>query len=100
MITTLWCYPQEAGISLNYTDTELISIFERIEKETGYFFLFNEKLINTAQKVTINAKDKIISNLLDELFKNTNIKYSIINNKIILSPDYLEFNKVVTVSGI
>ncbi|NLV19850.1 MAG: hypothetical protein GXY51_10260, partial [Bacteroidetes bacterium] len=73
---------------MNLQETELISILNKIEQESGYFFLFNEKLIDTRQKATVNVKDVTISSLLDILFKNTTIKYSIIDNKIILSPDY------------
>ncbi|MBN2862665.1 MAG: SusC/RagA family TonB-linked outer membrane protein, partial [Bacteroidales bacterium] len=86
---------------MNFTNTELIRILDKIEQESGYFFLFNEKLIDTRQKISINVTDMLISNLLDILFKSTKIKYSIIDNKIILSPDYLEFDKrQISVSGI
>lgn len=94
------CFSQESGISLSFTDTELITILDRIEEKSGLFFLFNEKLIDTRQKVTINVSNSSINDLLDNLFSYTNIKYSVIDDKIILSPDFLEIKRLSTISGI
>jgi TonB-dependent starch-binding outer membrane protein SusC len=86
-------YSQELRLSLNYTDTELGTILDKIEEQTGFFFLFNEKLFDSDQKITINASELSLNDLLDILFEKTNIKYSIIDNKIILSPEYLSVLK-------
>jgi TonB-dependent starch-binding outer membrane protein SusC len=99
-VSFLKSYCQNSGIALKFNDTELISILDKVEKETGYFFLFNEKLIDTKQKITININCNGINELLTILFANTGIKYSVIDNKIILAPDYLtNKQKSQTVSG-
>ena len=55
---------------------------------------------------SINAKDQLIDVVLDDLFSGTDVKYTIIDRKIILAPEYLSGETVVpsnsqqqTVSG-
>jgi TonB-linked SusC/RagA family outer membrane protein len=82
-------YSQKTRLSLNFSDTELTKVLDNIEAESEFFFLYNEKLLNTDRKVNINEDDQPITVILDNLFANTNIKYTIIDRKIILAPDYL-----------
>ena len=67
-------YSQEKRVSVSFIDTEITIILDKIEEETGFYFLFNEKLIDTRQKVTINVNNQSVDKLLEELFKNTTIK--------------------------
>ena len=82
-------YSQRTRISLDYSNTELIKVLDKIEDASEYFFLYNEKFLDTQRKVSIVAKDQLIGNILDNLFKGTDIKYTIVDRKIILAPDFL-----------
>ncbi|MFA5818520.1 MAG: SusC/RagA family TonB-linked outer membrane protein [Bacteroidales bacterium] len=82
-------YSQKTRLSLNFSETELVKVLDKIEVESEFFFLYNEKLLDTYRKVTITAKDQLISVILDDLFNGTDVKYTIIDRKIILAPDYL-----------
>ena len=82
-------YSQKTKLSFNFSETELVKVLDKIENESKFFFLYNEKLLDTDRKVNIDAKDKLISSILDDLFTGTNVKYTIIDRKIILAPDYL-----------
>jgi TonB-linked SusC/RagA family outer membrane protein len=82
-------YAQKTRLSLDYKDTELIKVLDNIENESEFFFLYNEKLINTGLKVSITANNELINKILDKLFDATDIKYTIIDRKIILAPEYL-----------
>ncbi|HDS07792.1 MAG TPA: SusC/RagA family TonB-linked outer membrane protein, partial [Bacteroides sp.] len=86
-------YSQKTRLSLNLDDTELSTVLDRIEQESEFFFLFNEKLLNTDRIVDIAANDQPINVILDNLFAGTDVKYSIIDRKIILAPDYLSRNE-------
>ncbi|MBE3084949.1 MAG: carboxypeptidase-like regulatory domain-containing protein, partial [Bacteroidetes bacterium] len=88
-------YSQNTKLSLNFSETELVKILDKIEAESEFFFLYNEKLLDTDRKVSITAKDQIINVILDNLFTGTDVKYTIIDRKIVLAPDYLtEVSKV------
>jgi TonB-linked SusC/RagA family outer membrane protein len=82
-------YSQKTRLSLNFTGTELVKVLDQIEQESDFFFLYNEKLLDAERKVNIEAKNQLISSILDDLFSGTNVKYTIIDRKIILAPDYL-----------
>ncbi len=82
-------YSQKTRLSLNFSNTELITVLDKIEKESEFFFLYNEKLLDTERKVSITEKDQLIGKILDDLFTGTDVKYSIIDRKIILAPEYL-----------
>lgn len=82
-------FSQKTKVSFNFSETKLVKVLDKIENESGFFFLYNEKLLNTDRKVSINAKNQSISAVLDNIFSGTNVKYTIIDNKIILAPEYL-----------
>lgn len=79
-------YSQKTKLSMDFSNAELVNILDRIETQTDFFFLYNEKLIDTNRKVTINVKDQGIEDVLKSLFAGTDVRYSIIDRKIILSP--------------
>jgi len=82
-------YSQNTKLSLNFSDSELVSVLDKIENESEFFFLYNEKLLDISCKVSITAEDQLINVILDDLFAGTDVKYTIIDRKIILAPDYL-----------
>jgi TonB-linked SusC/RagA family outer membrane protein len=82
-------YSQKTRLSLDFSNTELIKVLDKIEDESEYFFLYNEKLLDTQRKVSINEKDQLVGPILDDLFKGTDVKYTIVDRKIILAPNYL-----------
>ena len=82
-------YSQKTRLSLNFSETELVKVLDKIEDESEFFFLYNEKLLDTERKVSITENDQLIGKILDDLFAGTDVKYTIIDRKIILAPDYL-----------
>ena len=89
-------YSQNTRLSLNFSDAALVNVLDKIEAESEFFFLFNEKLLDTERKVSITANDQLIGKILDDLFAGTDVKYSIIDRKIILAPEYLNKEKDAT----
>lgn len=82
-------YSQKTRLSLSFSETELVKVLDKIEDESEFFFLYNEKLLDTERKISITANDQLIGKILDDLFAGTNVKYTIVDRKIILAPDYL-----------
>jgi len=79
-------YSQKTKLSMDISNTELVNVLDRIENQTEFFFLYNEKLIDANRKVSISVKDQEIEEVLTSLFAGTDVGYSIIDRKIILSP--------------
>lgn len=84
-VMALNSYSQQTRISLNQHDQRLEDVLKTIEDKSEFFFLYNKDLINVDRTVTITAKDETINAILDELFKGTDIHYSVANRQIILS---------------
>jgi TonB-linked SusC/RagA family outer membrane protein len=79
-------FSQTERFSFN-SNSELSSIIDKIELESDFSFLYNETLLNLDRKVKINANDQLITDILDKLFTDSGVRYSIIDKKIILSPE-------------
>ncbi len=87
-------YSQKARLSISFSNTELVRVLDQIENETEYLFLYNEKLVDANRKVSIDVQDQDIENILKLLFRGTNVEYSILDRKIILSPsEYVAKNQ-------
>lgn len=82
-------YSQKIKLSISFTNTELVKVLDKIENQSEFYFLYNEKLIDATRKVSIEAKEEQIENVLKNLFSGTDVEYSIIDRKIILAPAYL-----------
>jgi len=82
-------YSQKTRLSVSFSDTELITVLDKLEEESEFFFLYNEKLLDTERRVSIKAENQLINVILDSLLKDTSIKYSITDRKIILAPENL-----------
>ena len=82
-------YSQKTRLSLDITDAQLVTVLDKIEEETEFFFLYNEKLLDTERKVSITADNQVIDVVLDRLFAGTDVTHTIIDRKIILAPGFL-----------
>ncbi len=94
-------YSQKTKLSLGFSNTKLVDVLDEIENLSEFYFLYNEKLIDTEREVSVSAKNQKISEILDELFAGADVVYTITDRKIILSPAFLsEANQQQTsVSG-
>ena len=77
-------HSQNMRVSISKSSTQLNKIFSEIEKQTEYLFVYNNQ-IDVNRKVSVKVKDKQVTQVLDELFRDTNIDYMIQGNHIVLS---------------
>ncbi len=78
-------YAQTAVLNLNVNNESVESVLKRIEDQTEFTFFYNTKQIDTNRKISLSANKKDIFKILDEMFKGTNISYSVLDKSIILS---------------
>lgn len=76
---------QVKNITLKASNTPVSTVMQQIEEQSGYTFFYNTKDIPLDRNVTLSVANKDIRAALDELFRNTNVSYSIDNKSIILS---------------
>jgi TonB-dependent starch-binding outer membrane protein SusC len=83
-------YSQVAKVSLNMKNTKLELVMDAIESQSEFYFIFNQKQINVNRIVDIQANNKLISDILPELFQGTNVNYTILDKKILLTTDSID----------
>lgn len=73
-------------ITLYAQQTELGKVLEEIEKQTTYVFVYADDEIGASRKISLQVKDNRLGDVLQMLLPPLNIRYELIDNKIILKP--------------
>lgn len=77
-------HSQNKTVNFVKNNVHLNEIIEEIEKQTGFLFLYNNK-VDIKQKASISAKEEPIEQVLKELLQNTDIDYTVEGTHIILT---------------
>ncbi len=77
-------YSQNTKLTFNIKNAPVEKLFNKVESVSEYRFLFESSIIDQNRKVTVNVKKKGISEILEEVFKGTDISYTINDRQIIL----------------
>lgn len=90
----------QTKISLKLEKAGLKQALFQIEKKTTYRFLYNEQVLRDAGKVSINANNATLPEVMDQILEGTNIKYKLFSNDlIVLNREDTEMPADITVSG-
>lgn len=76
---------QAIKVNLDYENEPLLVVLNEITKQTSYNFIYDNSVVDVAQKVTIKGGSKDLKQLLDKVFKGTGITYRIAGRQIALS---------------
>src|ERR1035437_4680071 len=76
-------YSQGARVSLDMKDKSLDQVMDEIEIQSDFYFIFNQKQIDINRVVDIEVNNKLITDVLPELFKGTNVNYAVFDKKIL-----------------
>ncbi len=69
------------NINVDIKDGKLIDLFEEIEGQSAYIFLYRDKLV-ADKKVTITAKNENLQRLLKKTLNTASLDYTITGNQI------------------
>jgi len=89
-------YSQSGKLNMKFDKVALKDVLKEIEQSSGYYFLYNNELVDVQRPVSINAKGDQISGVLDELFQGTNVEYQVFNRQIVLTPTATQSGNTVT----
>lgn len=76
---------QNATIELPSNSLTVETLFSEIEKQTDYLVVYSSQELDVKAKVTLSNKRGKVRDLLNELLKNTDLKYEHSNNYIVFS---------------
>ncbi len=77
-------YSQNARISLNISNQSVKTVLNDIQSQSEFSFMFNSKIVDVERKVDIKADNEMISQILNKLFDNTDIAYTVVDRQIVL----------------
>jgi hypothetical protein len=75
---------QETRVSIHLGGASLTDVFREIEKQSDFRFFYNQTTVNTGKTVNMNVENTSIANLLNDMFRDTDIKYRMVENYIII----------------
>ena len=77
-------YSQYAKLNLDMKDVPIQSVLSNIEQQSEFFFLYSSKMIDVNQRVDIKAEGEGINQVLEDLFTDSGIRYTIKDRQILL----------------
>ncbi len=77
-------YSQQTRLSLQMKDVKVQKVLLQIEKQTDFYFLYQDNIFRPDQTVSIQSSDETIESILDQLAGQTSISYEIADRQIIL----------------
>ena len=78
-------YAQNAILDLKVNNQTIETVLKIIESRTDFVFFFNSQQVNVHKRVSINVNKQNIFKILDEVFKGSDVVYSVLDKSIILS---------------
>lgn len=78
-------YSQKTTFTISVQDQSVKDVFDYIEQHSEFIIFYLDETINVNRKVSVNLKDQRVESILDQLFKNTDVMYTINDRQILLS---------------
>ncbi|WP_423127141.1 TonB-dependent receptor [Gaoshiqia sp. Z1-71] len=92
-------YAQTAKLSIDLNNTSIERVLLEIENQSSYKFIYNKEKVDVESRVSVQLKDKTISEVLDQLFAGEDIGYSIMGNQVVLTKNFIHSTQPQGLSG-
>lgn len=83
-------YAQKKTITLDYKELGLMELFKKIEEKSDYVFFYYDVLIDKDVKVPARFKNMTVEQILDKVFANMELAYSINKKQITIKKKVLQ----------
>lgn len=86
IFSSVWAetYSQTTKLNLNLKNATVQNFIKEIEDQTGYLFLYQDEVINRNQRITIEANNETLENVLKIFEKQVSVVAEITENQIVL----------------
>ncbi len=78
-------YSQSTKLTVELSNVTVLDVLKAVEGQSEFYFVYNRDAIDLDRRVNIDAKNKSINEILDNLFKDSNVSYKQVDRHIILS---------------
>ena len=95
-------YAQKATVNLEMQNQTVQTVLDEIENQSEFSFFFNTRHVDLNRRVSVTAQKSNIFKVLDNIFAGTNVHYSVVDKKIILSVESIAVlqQEKKTISGV
>lgn len=83
-------YAQKTLLNITSQNQTIGEVLNEIEQKTEFTFFYNNKQVDVKRRVSVQANSENVFNVLDKIFKGTNVVYSVLDKSIILSNSALQ----------
>ncbi|MCX6222883.1 MAG: TonB-dependent receptor [Bacteroidia bacterium] len=78
-------YSQVTKVSLHMKDATVKEVLNKIEENSEFVFLYNSRLVNVDRKVSIDYENQKIAEILNDLFRETDVVFTVVDRQIVLT---------------
>ncbi|MCK9303970.1 MAG: TonB-dependent receptor plug domain-containing protein [Bacteroidales bacterium] len=75
---------QQEKVTLNLKNVSIVEFFKEVEKQTPYKFFYKNSQIESVPKVSVEAKDQLLTVVLNTVFSKTNLTYVFNEKQIVI----------------
>jgi len=77
-------YSQNTKLNVSTKSTSLIDVFRQIEDQSEFYFYFNKDEVKSKEAVSVELKDALVTDILDQVLANTGLEYRIIDRYVVV----------------
>ncbi|MEI8049543.1 MAG: SusC/RagA family TonB-linked outer membrane protein, partial [Bacteroidota bacterium] len=77
-------YSQKTKLDLQMQNSSVSDILRTIESSSEFIFIYDASIINENAKQSVSVKGEQLENVLDQLFKGSNVSYKIDDRQVLL----------------
>ncbi|MDR0537059.1 MAG: TonB-dependent receptor [Tannerellaceae bacterium] len=78
-------YAQEQRISVNVQNGTFYDVVMQIEKQSEFMFFYKSEEIDDSRSITVEARDKLVSDVLNDVLKSRGLTYRIVDRHVIIT---------------
>ena len=77
-------YSQKTKLNVNLNNRTIKDLFGYIEQNSEFVFLYRSEDFNTTKKVSVDAKDATINEILDQALKGEKVEYDVYERQVVI----------------
>jgi len=77
-------YSQNTKLNLSAKNSSLIDIFRQIEDQSEFYFYFKKEDLKSKDPVSVELKDALVTEVLDQVLAKTGLEYKIIDRYVVV----------------
>jgi len=78
-------YAQVTKLNLKLTNVSIVEVFEKIEAQSEFRFFYDNSQVDLKQKVSVDISNVKVEDVLNDVFKNTNFTYEVMDRHILVT---------------